>query len=280
MAKVELHVGARIYEVYCRDGEEDHFRAMAAVLDAKAADMTRTLGGMTENRMLLFAGPDAGRRAGDAACGRENSSAAPDPRPARAVQALAARIERLAEALEAEGANVLDRRWRALPGTSPRKIPEAIHHPRGLSLPGSWSDAHGPHLTLQASEDIPANGHGGPATLMAASDKLESGEPHGQGRTAQATPRSPARFLAEPATTAHRLVFTLQIAERIVPHFAGARMVSAYVSDGMEVDPMPILFQALDAGLGIALPRVTPGDPVLRFHHWLPGDELVPGRSG
>jgi 5-formyltetrahydrofolate cyclo-ligase len=89
-----------------------------------------------------------------------------------------------------------------------------------------------------------------------------------------------ARFLAEPATTAHRLVFTLQIAERIVPHFAGARMVSAYVSDGMEVDPMPILFQALDAGLGIALPRVTPGDPVLRFHHWLPGDELVPGRSG
>src|SRR3546814_17723245 len=31
------------------------------------------------------------------------------------------------------------------------KIPEAIHHPRGLSLPGPWSDAHGPHLTLLAS---------------------------------------------------------------------------------------------------------------------------------
>lgn len=30
----------------------------------------------------------------------------------------------------------------------PYFIPEAIHHPRGLSLPGPWSDAHGPHLTL------------------------------------------------------------------------------------------------------------------------------------
>jgi cell division protein ZapA len=85
MAKVELHVGARIYEVYCRDGEEDHFRAMAAVLDAKAADMTRTLGGMTENRMLLFAGPDAGRRAGDAACGRgeQQRGTRPPPCPRR-----------------------------------------------------------------------------------------------------------------------------------------------------------------------------------------------------
>ena len=43
-------------------------------------------------------------------------------------------------------------------------IPEAIHLPRGLSLFRSWSDAHGPHLTFTASEDIQANGHGGPAT--------------------------------------------------------------------------------------------------------------------
>src|SRR5579859_1495737 len=44
-------------------------------------------------------------------------------------------------------------------------IPEAIQHPRGLSLVGPWSVLHGPHLTLTASEDIPANGHGGPTTL-------------------------------------------------------------------------------------------------------------------
>src|SRR3546814_2492050 len=47
------------------------------------------------------------------------------------------------------------------------KIPEAIHHPRGLSLPEPWSDAHGPHLTLLASEDFPANDLGGPANRSA-----------------------------------------------------------------------------------------------------------------
>src|SRR3546814_9986710 len=47
------------------------------------------------------------------------------------------------------------------------KIPEAIHHPRGLSLHGPWSDAHGPNLTLLASEDFPANDLGGPANRPA-----------------------------------------------------------------------------------------------------------------
>ena len=89
-----------------------------------------------------------------------------------------------------------------------------------------------------------------------------------------------ASFLADPAVTAQRLVLTLQICELVVPHFADARVISAYLSDGMEVDPMPVLFRALDAGLDVALPRVTRGDPVLRFHHWLPGDELVPGPLG
>ncbi len=52
---------------------------------------------------------------------------------------------------------------RVLPGTSIRSIPEAISHPRALSLRRSWPDVHGAHLTLMASEDLPANGHGGPA---------------------------------------------------------------------------------------------------------------------
>jgi hypothetical protein len=45
-----------------------------------------------------------------------------------------------------------------LPGARLANIPEAIQHPRGLSLPGPWSGSHGPHLTFTASEDIPANG--------------------------------------------------------------------------------------------------------------------------
>ena len=52
-----------------------------------------------------------------------------------------------------------------LPGTIVVIIPEAILHPRGLSLPGPWPEAYGPHLTFLASEDIPENGHGGSTTL-------------------------------------------------------------------------------------------------------------------
>ena len=52
-----------------------------------------------------------------------------------------------------------------LPGTIVVIIPEAILHPRGLSLPGPWPEAFGPHLTFLASEDIPENGHGGSTTL-------------------------------------------------------------------------------------------------------------------
>jgi hypothetical protein len=44
---------------------------------------------------------------------------------------------------------------------APSNIPEAIQHPRGLALGGSWSALSGPHLTFTASEDIQANGHGG-----------------------------------------------------------------------------------------------------------------------
>lgn len=62
------------------------------------------------------------------------------------------------------GAAVLSSPWRVLPGTSLAKIPEAILHPWELSLIGSWSDTHGPHLTYLASVDIPENDHGGPAT--------------------------------------------------------------------------------------------------------------------
>jgi hypothetical protein len=44
-------------------------------------------------------------------------------------------------------------------------IPEAIIHPRELALGRSWSALSGSHLTFTASEDIPANGHGGSTNL-------------------------------------------------------------------------------------------------------------------
>lgn len=76
---------------------------------------------------------------------------------------------------------------------------------------------------------------------------------------------------------AEMLVLNLQVAEQIAPHLPAASVMAAYVSDGDEVDPMPILFRALDCGVDIALPRAVPGGGGLTFHHWLPGDDLVPG---
>ena len=70
-------------------------------------------------------------------------------------------------------------------------IPEAIHHPRGLSLPGPWSDAHGPHLTYRASEDNPATGHGGPATRAAQRARSVASLPTRRASPAgEATPRA------------------------------------------------------------------------------------------
>jgi hypothetical protein len=54
-----------------------------------------------------------------------------------------------------------DTAWCAL-----TNIPEAIQHPRGLALRGSWSMLSGSHLTFTASEDFPANGQGGSANPL------------------------------------------------------------------------------------------------------------------
>ncbi|HEX8446510.1 MAG TPA: 5-formyltetrahydrofolate cyclo-ligase [Sphingomonas sp.] len=89
-----------------------------------------------------------------------------------------------------------------------------------------------------------------------------------------------ARFVADEGVAAQRLVATLQLTEHAVPHLAGATIVSGYVSDGEEVDPLPLLFRAIDRGCDVALPRITGRDRPMVFHRWLPGDDLVPGPLG
>lgn len=76
------------------------------------------------------------------------------------------------------------------------------------------------------------------------------------------------------------LVANLFVADAVRPLLAGAGVVAGYVSDGLEVDPLPILLQAIDQGLATALPRVTARDRPITFHHWLPGDRLVRGPLG
>ncbi|MFS0736430.1 cell division protein ZapA [Sphingomonas sp. 1P06PA] len=106
MAAVELKIGGRSYEIACRDGEEDHFRRIAAMVDARAADATRAVGGLTETRTLLFASLLLADELASAPTQPAAAPPAPAPSPAdddqaaQAIERLASRIEALAERLE------------------------------------------------------------------------------------------------------------------------------------------------------------------------------------
>ena len=55
MASVDIEVAGRRYNVACRDGEEVHLHAVAAMVDQRARDAAEALGSLTETRQLLFA---------------------------------------------------------------------------------------------------------------------------------------------------------------------------------------------------------------------------------
>jgi cell division protein ZapA len=104
MASVDIEVASRRYTIACRDGEEAHLKALAAIVDKKAKDAAKAVGSMAEGRNLLFAclllADDLveQRRAGGGAMPGE------DEETAEAVELVAERLERLADALEAQGA--------------------------------------------------------------------------------------------------------------------------------------------------------------------------------
>ncbi len=106
MASIDVEVAGRRYNVACRDGEEAHLRGLAATVDRRARDAETALGGLTESRQLLFAAlliaDDLKEtRAGNGIA--EPEPLPPDPAVAETLERLAARMERLADALEGGG---------------------------------------------------------------------------------------------------------------------------------------------------------------------------------
>jgi cell division protein ZapA len=108
MASVEVEIGARKYSVACRDGEEEHLRSVAALVDKKARDAEAALGNMGEARNLLFASllladelKEA--RAGIVPAEEPTADPVPDPAVAEALERLAERMEMLADRLEQAG---------------------------------------------------------------------------------------------------------------------------------------------------------------------------------
>lgn len=56
MADVTVSIGGRIYPLSCRDGDEARVAELAGELASKAEGLTRSLGPMSEARLLLMAG--------------------------------------------------------------------------------------------------------------------------------------------------------------------------------------------------------------------------------
>ncbi|HEV2866093.1 MAG TPA: cell division protein ZapA [Allosphingosinicella sp.] len=103
MANIDVDIAGRRYNVACRDGEEDHLRSLAAVVDRRAADAAAALGGLTEARQLLFAAlliADDLKEARAGAGLADPTPPPPDPALAEALERIAARVENLADSLE------------------------------------------------------------------------------------------------------------------------------------------------------------------------------------
>ena len=120
MAEVSIEIGGRSYPVHCRDGEEDHLRRIAGLVDAKAQDAARAVGSVNETRHLLFAALLLADELNDNRNAAPAAEAVAEPVPQSAPQAepiapksavyqpdfapiiekLAARLESLAEKLE------------------------------------------------------------------------------------------------------------------------------------------------------------------------------------
>ena len=107
-AMIDLNIAGRTYQVACREGEEENLRAAARLVDAKSREALAGLGTLSEARQFLFASllladqmienrPDA------APPPAAPEPAGPDPALVERAQALAERLESVADALEREG---------------------------------------------------------------------------------------------------------------------------------------------------------------------------------
>ncbi len=102
MPEVDLTIAGRGYRVGCRAGEEDNLRAAAALVDARSREALAGLGTLSEARQFLFASLLLADQLVDQ---RKAQPGGPDPLLVQRAEALARRLEALADSLEREAAN-------------------------------------------------------------------------------------------------------------------------------------------------------------------------------
>jgi cell division protein ZapA len=104
MAQVTVSIGGNNYTVSCRDGEEDHLRSIARIVDGKVSDAVSAVGGISEVRQLLFASLLLADELQETGKSGAATAAAPAPsnadEHAEALENIAGRLEALATRLE------------------------------------------------------------------------------------------------------------------------------------------------------------------------------------
>ncbi|HVM22457.1 MAG TPA: cell division protein ZapA [Sphingomicrobium sp.] len=103
-AMVDLTIAGRTYQVACREGEEEHLRAAARLVDGKSREALAGLGTLSEARQFLFASLLLADQLLEGRGGGAIASA-PDPALVGRAEALAMRLETLAAQLENEAAS-------------------------------------------------------------------------------------------------------------------------------------------------------------------------------
>ena len=106
---IDLSIAGRVYQVACREGEEDNLRQAARLVDGKSREALAGLGTLSEARQFLFASlllaDQLIDKKPDAAAAAQPRPALPDPVFAARADALAERLESLAQVLENDAAN-------------------------------------------------------------------------------------------------------------------------------------------------------------------------------
>jgi cell division protein ZapA len=105
MSLIDLNIAGRTYQVACKDGEEEQLRAAARLVDGKSREALAGMGTLSEARQFLF----ASLLLADQLMGEQPHTAPPpppapstDPALVERAEALARRLDSLAEALERE----------------------------------------------------------------------------------------------------------------------------------------------------------------------------------
>ena len=104
MSLIDLNIAGRTYQVACKDGEEEQLRAAARLVDGKSREALAGMGTLSEARQFLFASLLLADQLIDKSpeAAAPPAPAAPDPALVERAEALARRLDSLAEALERE----------------------------------------------------------------------------------------------------------------------------------------------------------------------------------